>query len=627
MVTRGWMRGSRKRFRTNAPDLKFQISDLTIRRMPERTVRVGNAGGYWGDDLGAMQRQLRQGRLDYLTQDFLAEITMSILQKQKVRRAELGYASDFLDQLRQCMPDLGSSSTRIISNAGGINPLGCAEQVARLARQAGLAMQVAVVEGDDLMNRLDELLAAGHLLANMETGQPLSSIRDRIESANAYLGTAPVVEALRTGARIVVTGRVTDTGITAAPPTFEFGWDLDDWDLQAAAVVAGHILECGAQATGGNLTDWEAVPSFANIGYPIAEFRADGSFLVTKAPGSGGIVNRQSVASQLVYEMGDPRCYITPDVVADFSTIELEESGPDQITISGVKGSARPDSLKVSISYQDGYKAHGTMIVSRPSAVAKCRTMAETFWTRLGLEFEETCTELVGFNACHVHQAPPVDPPEVLLRLGVRDPDAGKVEEFAKLFTSLILNTVSGVAIVGARPKVQSVVAYWPCLIPASEVTPVVTPLESRKQFAVPWRPAPESGESVVGQPPRPAGGAPPSLDSAALESVPLSRICYGRSGDKGDTCNIGLVARNSGAYQWMCQHLTAELVKEFFGEICRGSVERFEIPNLLALNFLLHESLGGGGTVSLRIDPQGKTLADALLQMPVEVPEGLGEA
>lgn len=596
--------------------------------MSEKTVRVGNAGGYWGDDLGAMKRQLGQSRLDYLTQDFLAEITMSILQKQRRRKPELGYAVDFLDQIRDCTPELKSSATRIISNAGGINPSGCAEEVARIARDAGLDLPVAVVEGDDLMDRLDELVAAGHLMANMETGEPLSTIRSRIESANAYLGTAPVVEALRGGARIVITGRVTDTGITAAPPTFEFGWDLDDWDRQAAAVVAGHILECGAQATGGNLTDWQSVPSFLNMGYPIAEFRADGSFDVTKAPEAGGVVNRPSVASQLVYEMGDPHQYITPDVVADFSTIRLEEAAEDRVRVSGVRGRPRPDSLKVSISYQEGFKAHGMMIVCRPQAVSKCRTMAETFWKRLDLSFEETSTELVGYDACHGSLAPETDPPEVLLRLGVRDQDRKKVEEFGKLFTSLILNTVSGVAIVGSRPKPQSVVAYWPCLIPASEVTPTVSYLSTRRRIAVPWLPATEPVESAAGNPEpeeTPESSEQPDPDSPR-KRVALCRLSYGRSGDKGDTCNIGLVARTPEIFSWLRRELTADRVKRFFADICLGDVERFEIPNLQALNFLLHESLGGGGTVSLRIDPQGKTLADALLQMELEAPISLLE-
>ncbi len=587
-----------------------------------KTVRIGNAGGYWGDDLGAMRRQLSQGRLDYLTQDFLAEITMSILQKQRNRNPSLGYAVDFLDQIRECLPLLGK--TRIISNAGGINPRGCAEEVAKLAREAGVQVKIAIVEGDDLMGRLDELISRGIPMNNMETGRELSTVRPRVESANVYLGAGPVIEALRQGAQIVITGRVTDTGITAAPPVYEFGWGLDDWDRLASAVVAGHILECGAQSSGGNLTDWREISSFLNMGYPIAEFFPDGSFQVTKHPGSGGAVNRKTVTSQLLYEMGDPKSYITPDVVADFSTIRLEERAPDVVGVVGVQGRPRPPQLKVSISYLDGFKAHGTMIVSRPNAVDKCRLMADAFWKRLGLDFEETSVELVGYNSCHGHLAPNVDPPEILLRLGARDPEAGKLKEFARLFTSLILNTVPGVAIVGSRPRVQEVVAYWPCLVPAAEIEPEVTLLETGQRTIVRSAPAPAPVAAAV---PSATTSNPPTAPGngfVGLRKVELARLCYARSGDKGDTSNIGVAARSAEVWEWLREYLTADRVKKRFAGICHGPVERFELPNLLALNFLLHESLGGGGTVSLRIDPQGKTLADALLMMEVEVPGNL---
>lgn len=455
-----------------------------------KIVRVGNASGYWGDDLNALYRQLTQGPLDYITLDFLAEITMSILQKQRARRPELGYATDFVDQMRRCLPILHSTGTRIISNAGGINPSGCAQEIDKIGRAAGLQTKIAVIAGDDLMERIDELLQKGIPLKNMETGEELSAIREQVESANAYLGAAPVIKAIEQGARVVVTGRVTDTGITVAAPAFEFGWRLDDWDRLASAVVAGHVLECGAQASGGNLTDWREVPSFREMGYPIAEFSADGSFVVTKHPKAGGCVTRKTVTEQLVYEMGDPHTHITPDVIAEFSTIVLTDEGNDRVRISEVRGRPRTDRLKVSISYRAGYKAHGNLIVSRPEAVEKCHKLADLFWKRLGLEFEETSSELVGYNATHRHLIDTFDPPEILLRLGVRDPDKDKVEEFAKEFTALILSGTPGVAIVGARPRLQDVVAYWPCLIPAQEVTPEVTLLDTGRKFQIPWEPA-----------------------------------------------------------------------------------------------------------------------------------------
>lgn len=577
---------------------------------------MGNAGGYWGDDPHAMRRQLRSGRLDYLTQDFLAEVTMSILQKQRARDASLGYAVDFLSQLRGSLPFLGS--TRIISNAGGIHPLACAHRVRELLQEASLTSSVAVVTGDDLMGDLDRLIQEGVSLANMETGEPFSKIRDRVQSANAYLGIGPVLEALGRGASIVITGRVTDTAMVAAAPAFEFEWDPEDWDKLASAVIAGHILECGAQATGGNFTDWRSVPSYQDFGYPIAEFSADGSFVVTKPDATGGMVSRETVVSQLIYEMGDPRRYITPDVVADFSTVQLVEEGPNRIRVWGARGRTRPDQLKVSVSFSDGFKAHGLLIVSRPEAVEKSYKVAEIFWARLGVDFEETSTELVGFNACHRDLAPPVDPPEVLLRLGARDRDRGKLEEFANLFASLILSTVSGIAIVGGRPRVQEVVAYWPCLVPASRVTPEVHILESGKRHSTPHRPAAKAAASI--ETPVEEAQSVAAFDPDVVETE-LRAICYGRSGDKGDACNIGIAARSELAYEWIRLHLTAERVGELFTGISHGEVERFELQNLMALNFLLHNSLGGGGTVSLRIDPQGKTLADALLSTRFPIP------
>lgn len=594
---------------------------------PSRKLRIGNAGGYWGDDPKALKRQLELGPLDYITQDFLAEITMSILQKQRSRNPALGYATDFVDQLRDCLSLLASGKTRVISNAGGINPVGCAQAVVGEAARQSVSLRVALVEGDDLMDRLDQLLEEGVALSNMETGQPLTEIRDRVVSANVYLGAEPVMEALESGAQIVITGRVTDTGITCAPPALEFGWALDDWDRLAAGVVAGHILECGSQASGGNLTDWQEVPSFQEMGYPIAEFDPDGSFVITKHPQAGGMVNFKTVTSQLVYEMGDPRHYLTPDVVADFSTIRLHEEGQDRVRVEGISGTPRPQQLKVSIAYESGFKAHGTMIVCQPLAIDKARRMAEIFWKRLDLDFEETSTELVGYNACHRHLSLGAQPGEVLLRLGVRDNDRDKLEAFSKSFASLILSSVPGVSIVGARPRIQEVIAYWPCLIPRDYVSPRVGVLEDNKMVAVSVssrQAAREVSSSSSGASRNTSSRTDPSEIPATGEPTgrcSLVDLCWGRSGDKGDTANIGVVARSPQIYEWLLSYLTTDRVRTYFADLCRGEVERFEIPNLLALNFLLHESLGGGGTVSLRIDPQGKTLADALLNMEVEAP------
>ncbi|HET9466447.1 MAG TPA: acyclic terpene utilization AtuA family protein, partial [Gemmatimonadales bacterium] len=344
--------------------------------MTARVVRVAAGQGFWGDWLEAPVRQVRGGPIDYLMMDYLAEVTMSIMQKQKSRDPKAGYARDFVPLMERILPDIVERGIKVTSNAGGVNPRGCAEAVLEVARRLGLAgkVKVGLVTGDDLLGRLDELIGSGHPLSNMETGRPLADIRDQVLSANAYLGMAPIVEALRGGADVVITGRVTDTGLTLAPIFHEFGWPPDDWDKVAAGTVAGHIIECGAQCSGGNLLkDWRSVKGLADPGFPIVEAFPDGSFVVTKHPGTGGVVSVASVTEQLVYEMGDPHSYITPDGVADFTTIELEQAGRDRVRVSGIRGGARTPMLKVSVAYFYGYKAVGTLVYSWPEAYDKAQ--------------------------------------------------------------------------------------------------------------------------------------------------------------------------------------------------------------------------------------------------------------
>lgn len=449
--------------------------------MKER-VRVAAGQGFWGDWLEAPYRQVTGGPIDYLMMDYLAEVTMSILQKQKSRDASLGYARDFVPQMERILAAIVERGIRVTANAGGVNPRACADAVAAVARRLKLAgrLTLGVVTGDDLLPRLDDLLARGHELRNMDTGRPLSDVRDRVQSANAYLGAAPVVDALRRGAHVVVTGRVTDTGLTLGPLMHEFGWAANDWDRIAAGTVAGHIIECGAQSSGGNsLVDWQRVPDLANVGYPIVDARPDGSFDITKHPGTGGRVTVPGVTEQLVYEMGDPRQYITPDGVADFTSIQLAQAGKDRVRVTGVRGAPAPERLKVSIAYAYGYKAVGTLVYAWPDAVAKARAADRVLRQRLadlGLEFEAILTELVGYDATHgplaTHEG---EPPEVQLRVGVRARDLAPVERFTREIAPLILNgppSVTGFA--GGRPKPEEIVAYWPALIERGEVQPCV---------------------------------------------------------------------------------------------------------------------------------------------------------
>ena len=447
------------------------------------TVRIAAGQGFWGDWLEAPVRQVEGGPIDVLMMDYLAEVTMSILQKQKARDASLGYARDVVPLLERILPRVVERGIRVTTNAGGVNPDSCASAVVDAARRLGLGgrLKVGVVTGDDLLPRLDELLGKGIPLADMDTGRPLSDVRSRVLSANAYLGAWPVVEALAGGAQVVVTGRVTDTGLTLGPLIQRYGWGADAWNLLAAGTIAGHIIECGAQCSGGNyLAGWPSVPALEDVGYPIVEAESDGTFAVTKHPGTGGAVTVASVTEQLVYEMGDPAAYITPDCVADFTTIRLEQAGPDRVRVTGIRGRPATDMLKVSIAYAAGFKAVGTLVYAWPDALAKAREADRVLRARLerlGLRFDEVLTEFVGYNATHGPLAgePSPDLPEVQLRVGVRAAERGVVERFTRELAPLILNgppSVTGFA--GGRPKVEEIVAYWPALVPKREIRPVV---------------------------------------------------------------------------------------------------------------------------------------------------------
>jgi hypothetical protein len=448
-----------------------------------KTIKIANGQGFWGDWLDAPIQLVERGPINYLTLDYLAEITMSIMQKQKSRDPNAGYARDFLYVVGRVLPKCLDSGVKIVANAGGVNPQACVAGLAEVVKKLGLAgkVKVGVVAGDDIMDRLDELIERGVELKNMDTGEPLSTIRDRVTSANVYFGAAPIAETLKQGAQIVVTGRCTDTGLTLGPMIYEFGWKLDDWDKIAAGTIAGHIIECGAQTTGGNCqVDWRTIPDFWDIGYPIVEATEDGAFNVTKHAGTGGRITVAGVTEQLMYEMGDPKNYITPDGVADFTTIRLEQAGADRVHVSGVRGRPATDLYKVSISFADGFKAAGGLIYAWPDAYAKAKAADAMFRKRLdvlGLKFDEILSQYIGVNATHegLGGEPSPDIAEVMLRVGVRSKDKAAVERFTKEIAPLALSgppTVTGFG--GGRPKVEEVVAYWPALIPKSAVAPKI---------------------------------------------------------------------------------------------------------------------------------------------------------
>ncbi|MCH8288190.1 MAG: DUF1446 domain-containing protein [Candidatus Marinimicrobia bacterium] len=447
----------------------------------KQPIRIANAGGFWGDSVDAPVKMVRGGPIDYLTMDYLAEVTMSIMQRQKSKNPLAGYAKDFIDVMRELFPDVAKRGIKVITNAGGVNLDSCVESLKAVAKESGVSgLKIAVVRGDDILDNIDELIGNGADLSNMESGMPLKEIRESIVSANVYLGAAPIADALAQGADIVITGRVTDTGLTLAPMIHEFGWNSENNDLLAAGTVAGHILECGAQSTGGNYTRWWDVPAYANIGYPIVEAFDDGSFVITKHENTGGLINIESVSEQLLYEMGDPTNYITPDCVADFTSISLEEDGKDRVRVTGVKGKPATDSYKVSVNHFVGYKASGNLTISGPFAVAKAKKCAEIIWKRLedaGCKYEETSTEYLGLDSSHgeINQMPE-QVNEIVLRLGVRDNDKEAIERFGKELAPVITNGPPGITgFAGGRPRAQNIYAYWPALIKKELIKPEVS--------------------------------------------------------------------------------------------------------------------------------------------------------
>ena len=443
--------------------------------MPQKDkVLVANGQGFWGDSILGPVRLVNEGPLDYLTLDYLAEVTMSIMQKLRARKPDMGYATDFVQLIDRILPTIVEKDIKVIANAGGVNPHACKDAVLKVIKKHGLTdVKVAIVEGDDILDDLDGLMGRGEEFTNMDTGESLSTVRDSVTSANVYLGAFPIAEALDQGARIVITGRGTDPGLVIGPLIHEFGWKRDEFDKLAAGTVAGHIVECGAQCTGGNYTDWRKIPDMARIGYPIIEAHADGTFFVTKHDGTGGLVDESTVLHQLAYEMGDPANYITPDVCADFTSFALEEAGDNRVKVSGTRGTEPTPTYKVSMSYHDGWKAVGQLTVSGPDALAKAKLCSDIVWERLkldGFEFEpeERLVEFLGANVCHagIEVEGADEPAEIVLRLGAKGPNKEKVNRFGMEIVPLVTSGPPGVTgFAGGRPKATEIIGFWPALV------------------------------------------------------------------------------------------------------------------------------------------------------------------
>lgn len=457
-------------------------------------IRIASGQGFWGDLIDAPVHQVTAGQVDYLVMDYLAEVTMSILQKQKNKNPKLGYAKDIPELMKTILPVCKEKNIKVITNGGGVNPEACTEAIFDVARSLSITdLKIAVVLGDNILDKLDEIISAGCELNNMETGESVRGVKDKLLSANVYFGAFPIVEALQKGADIVITGRTTDTGLTLAPMIYEFGWKKDDYDLLSAGTIAGHILECGGQASGGNLlADWQSVDNMAAIGFPIAEAYPSGEVIITKHESLGGKVSIDTISEQLVYEIGDPKQYITPDCVADFTSIKLEEVGKNRVRVFGIKGKPETPFYKVSCSYSSGYSATGSLTYSWPQALTKAKAADGILRKRLenlNLKFEEIRTEFIGYDACHGPLSSKINEDkinEVMLRVAVRSDDYASVERFGKEIAPLILTgppSVTGFA--GGRPKPSDVVAYWPALMPKTLVEPVVKIYDLKNQNSI----------------------------------------------------------------------------------------------------------------------------------------------
>ena len=587
--------------------------------MNDKVVRIGSASGAWGDSTVAVPQLVRQGRVHYLVFDYLAELTMTILASAKAKNPDLGYAVDFVDTIKTMLPEIMVGGIRIISNAGGLNPRGCAAALAAAATELGLAPKIAVVVGDDVMGLADDLRNSG--VREMQSGAPLPV---KLLSANAYLGALPIRRALDEGATIVVTGRCVDCAVTLGALMHEFDWSADDYDRLAAGSLAGHIIECGCQATGGLHTDWRAVPGWEKIGYPIIEARADGSFIVTKPDGTGGLVSPPVIAEQMLYEIGDPARYILPDVVCDFTDVSLRALGADRVLVSGARGLPPTESYKVCATYSAGYKCVMTMTVIGFEAAAMARRMGEAILARSrGLlaarnfgDYERTHIEIVGANACYGPHAIDGDAREVVLRIAVTHADRRALDVFASETGAAGMSWAPGTTGISGRPKPQPMFGLFSFLLPKSRIVPVVV-IDDR-EIAVtvpPGAPLPPAGA-------HPATAAAPT--EAKMVDVPLIKLAYGRSGDKGTTANIAVIARKPELFPHLLREVTPERVAAHLAHLVKGRVTRYAVPGIGALNFLCEDALDGGVAASLRNDPWGKGMAQILLSMPVKAPSEL---
>jgi hypothetical protein len=589
--------------------------------MKKDTIRIGCASAFWGDSSVGAPQLVRGGNIDYLVFDYLAELTMPIMAGARLKEPGAGYAKDFVTvAMQSVLADVASKGIRVISNAGGVNPRACAEALAALARQQGVDIKIAVVEGDDVMPLIPELRAES--VTEFQSGAPLPK---QLISANAYLGAFPIAAALDAGAQVVITGRCVDSAVTLGPLIHEFDWKPEDYDLLAAGSLAGHLIECACQATGGLHTDWEDVPDWANIGYPIVEARANGSFIVTKPGNTGGLVNRATVAEQLLYEIGDPATYILPDVICDFRQVRIELDGVDRVRVSGTSGRAPTNTYKVSATYVDGFRCSSQLSIIGFDAVRKAQRTGDSllartralFRERQWEDFSDSSVEVLGSEGVYGPHASTASAREVVMRIAVRHPRKEALELFRSELsapgTSWSPGTTGGG---GGRPSVSPSIKQFAFLLDKARIQPRVVMDEAVQRIEI------KSSSGAYSQPaprPEPAYGAV-ALPEDAVE-IPLIKLAYGRSGDKGDISNIGIMARKPEYLPIISTQVTEQRVKDYLAHLVKGKVTRYSLPGIDAFNFVCEQALGGGGMASLRNDPLGKGMAQILLSLPVKVP------
>ena len=595
--------------------------------MSQDTVRIGCGCGFWGDSAAGPAQLVRSGGIDFLVLDYLSEITMSLLARARQKRPELGYTTDFVTAVMTPLArEIAERRIKVVANAGGVNPRGCLEALRASLDRLNVKLSVAMVTGDDVMSEIPRLRAAGAV--DLETGRPLPA---DIISANAYLGAFPIAHALSNGADVVITGRCVDSALALGPLLARFGWQPSDLDRLAMGSLAGHIIECGTQGTGGLFTDWRAVvDGWDDMGYPVVECSADGSFVVTKPAHTGGLVTPATVAEQITYEIHDPAAYVLPDVVCDLRAIHLEDLGNDRVRVSGARGRPPTPDYKASLTWHDGFRCMATMMIVGRDATARARHVAEAILRRTRRMFAErgysdyraTSIEVLGAESLYGPHASRVDSREVVLKIAVAHVEEEALELFSReIFPAATSMAQSITGFAAGRPSVQPVVRLASCLVPKSAVS-VEVDVDGRLEASTVRFTHPVGCSNHDAHAVAPSAAWTPPMEASAAD-VALGKLAWGRSGDKGDTANIGVIARRPEFVPVISAALTPQAVRTWLAHLVEGEVERFDWPGINGWSFVLRRALGGGGVASLRYDPQGKSYAQILMDFPIRVPSG----